>query len=129
MNHFIDYTNHLSKQTFSAAAIVDSGGKQVGEIIIRFTQSQIGYNHQVGVIFHPAELDFSNNKKGGTHEQPGTLFYILREAGVKAFNFGGDLITTYGDKAEGRHYNSMSRFDEIITLKYKRKIYRILWVM
>jgi len=130
--NFIDYTCNVSKQTFSAAAIVDSKGKQVGKIVIRFTDATIGYNHQVGVIFYPAEINYKDNRKGNTYAQPDTLFYILRDAGIKVYNFGGDQVIDY-DMAKkgikGQNYDSMSRFDEIVKLKYNRKTYRILWCM
>ncbi len=129
MKHFIDFTCNVSKQTFSAAAIVDNKGVQQGRIIIRFTDSQIGYNHQVGVIFAPESLDFGNTSKGNTYSQPGTLFHMLDNAGVKCFNRSGDKITNYGDKEQGQCYDSMSSFNEIVTLKYNRKTYRVLWVM
>ncbi len=131
MTHFIDYTCNVSKQTFSAAVITDSKGKQVGKIIIRFTDSQIGYNHQVGVIFYPADLDFSKALKGGTYSQPGTLFHLLDAAGIKQFNFSGQRIVGYDDKAapNTQIYDSMSTFNEITTLKYKRKTYNVLWAI
>ncbi len=131
MKHFIDYANNVSKQTFSAAVIVDSNGVMAGRIIIRFTDSQIGYNHQAGVLFHIAGIDFSDTRKGNTYSQPGTLFHILDNAGVKQFNFGGQRIVGYDDKDEpnSQIYDSMSTFNEITTLKFKRKTYRILWAM
>ncbi len=132
MTHFIDYTQNVSKQTFSAAIITDSKGKQVGKIIIRFTDSQIGYNHQVGVIFHPSDcLGFDKTSKGGTYSQPGTLFHLLDTDGIKQFNFGGQRIVGYDDKTapNTQIYDSMSTFNEITTLKYKRKTYNVLWAI
>ena len=131
MTHFIDYTCNVSKQTFSAAVIIDSQGKQRGKIIIRFTDSQIGYNHHVGVIFHPAELNFSDTRKGSTYSQPGTLFKLLANNGIESYNFNNQLIVGYSKKQpkNTQMYDSMSRFDEIVKLKFNRKTYRVLWAM
>jgi hypothetical protein len=131
-NNFIDYVNHVSKQTFSAAVITDSKGKQVGKIVIRFTGSQIGYNHEVGVVFYPADINFSSTRKGNTYGQPGSLYYLLRDAGVKMYNFSGNQVIDYDMQKKGvsgQNYDSMSRFDEIVKLKFNRKSYNVLWCM
>ena len=128
----LDKTNHVSKQTFSAAVITDSKGKQVGKIIIRFTDSQIGYNHEVGVLFHPAELSFRESHKGNTYAQPDTLYFLLSRAGIKCYNWSGQRVIDYTlieKGVKGQNYNSMSRFDEIVKLKHGRKEYNVLWAM
>ena len=132
MKHFIDHTQNVSKQTFSAGVIVDSKGKMQGKVVIRFTDAQIGYNHQVGVVFYPAEINFKDASKGGTYAQPDTLFYLLRDAGCKVYRRDGIRVIDYTLKdqgIDGQMYDSMSRFDEIEMIKYKRKTYRILWAM
>ena len=130
MKHFIDYSQNVSKQTFSAAVIVDSEGKQVGKIIIRFTDSQIGYNHNVGVIFYPAELNFEKTRKGGTYDQPGTLFKVLHDAGIKVYAHNKRVDGYDGhDIANAVRYDSLSTFNDITGLSYNDDEYSILWAM
>jgi len=127
MKHFIDYSHNVSKQTFSAAVIVDSEGRQVGKIIIRFTDSQIGYNHNVGVIFYPAELSFEKTRKGGTYDQPGTLFKVLHDAGIEVYAHNKRVVRC--DALNSVRYDSLSTFSDITKLSYKGVDYSILWAM
>ena len=48
----IDKINTLSKQSVSAAAIIDSHGNLAGKVLVRFTHSYIGWNHEVEIIFY-----------------------------------------------------------------------------
>jgi hypothetical protein len=132
MPHFIDYSSHVSKQTFSAAAITDSKGNQVGRIIIRFTDAQIGYNHHVGVSFYPADIDFGATLKGSTYSQPITLVKAFDAASVRCYDWHNRIISSeYRNTDDSKIVlaDCMSRFDEIVSLKFKRKSYNLLWVM
>jgi len=131
MKHFIDYSSHVSKQTFSAGVIVDNKGKQAGKIVIRFTDSSVGYNHHIGVVFYPAEMSFKDNAKGGTYSQPRTLFKLFSDSNVKCYTHN-KLIIDYDSRKkhpDGTIYDSLSRFDEITRLKFKRKSYNVFWAM
>jgi hypothetical protein len=125
MTHFIDYTSNISKQTFSAAAITDRKGNMVGKIIVRFTDSQIGYNHQVGVLFYNADLDFSETLKGGTYNQPDTLFTVLTNANIKCYDWHQNQITARGANSA----DSLSSFNDIRYIKHNRKTYTLNWVL
>ena len=128
--HFIDHTDHISRQTFSAAVIVDSNGKQAGKIIIRFTPSQIGYNHQVGVLFHPADMSFEVALKGSTYSQPQTLADLFSGAGVRMYDWTGrEIIAGWKDKEGAVCAQSLSRFDDIASIKHGRKQYSVLWAI
>ena len=127
MNLF-DKLNMLNKQSFSAAAIVDAQGNSAGRVIIRFTDSQIGWNHEVGVIFSDAGLNLAHTSKGNTYSTPGTLYFMLREAGVKSYTWNGKQIGDYDNKT-GQNYDSLGRFDDIAKLKIGRKHYNLLWII
>ena len=130
MTNFIDHTSHVSKQTFSAAVITDSKGKQVGKIIIRFTDAQIGYNHEVGVVFYPADLNFSETLKSGVNNNPDTLYHLLNNNGIKVYSRYSQLIG-YKNKETNKtvRYDSLSDFSDIVRIKFNRKSYNVLWCM
>ena len=128
--HFIDHSDHISRQTFSAAVILNSAGTQVGKIIVRFTPSQVGLNHEVGVIFHPAGIDYASTMKGGTYSQPSTLIELLDANGVKSYAWSGDLIiSSHRAKAGEVSAGSLSQFNDVASLKHGRKTYRVLWAL
>ena len=128
--HFIDHSDHISRQTFSAAVILDSKGRLQGRIMIRFTPSQIGYNHEVGVIFHPAGVDYASTMKGGTYSQPSTLIELLDANGVKSYTWSGDLIFNQSRGEPGQVCaESLSQFSDVASLKHGRKSYRVLWAL
>lgn len=147
MTNFIDKFHKLSRQCVSAAVILDSKGVTRGRIVIRFTNGQIGFNHQLTVLFLAAGLNYSTSSKGGSYDQPGTLFKHLNNTGrvmydnnsvklysdtgkVKMYNYDKKQIVGYGSKIkDSRMYDSLSRFDEICYLKVGRKTYRIAWAV
>lgn len=119
MKSIFEYTNNVSRQTFSAASIVDSKGKQVGKIIIRFTDSNIGYNHLVYVQL-PGFV--RGQAKGNTYNQPVTLFRLIQDNGFRCFAGRGREVMTYGDA------ESLSSFNDIASLKKGNRTYTINWV-
>jgi len=144
MPHFTDYMQYVSKQTFSAAAIIDSDGKSAGKIIVRYTDATIGYNHNVCVLFYPVDgMNYSNTKKGGTYNEPATLVQMLESNNITAYLHDGNRVTSDYDLIYGKrrktpnkrinnnisHAESMSRFSDISSIKYKRKKYNLVWVM
>lgn len=132
--HFIDKINSLSRQSISAAAIVDSDGDMAGKVLIRFTDSQYGWNHEVGVtMWRQADngrqsLDFGRSSKGGTYNRPGTLYFMLREAGFRCFMHGGKEIGDYENKT-GCNYDSLSSFSDIAFIKQGNRKFRLLWIV
>jgi len=128
--NLLDQANHISRQTFSAAVIVDSEGNQAGKVVVRFTPSQIGYNNQVGVIFHPADLSFSKTIKGNSYSAPTTLVRLLNQAGVTCCDWGGTEIVAGHKASEGQvSSESLSRFDDVASIKHGRKQYSVLWAI
>ena len=130
MKHFFDKLNSMTKQSFSAAAIVDAKGNHVGRVLIRFTDSYIGWNHEAGVIFHAENvaLNMNSTRKGNTYSTPGTLYYLFRDAGVKCYDRRDQQIGDYDNKT-AVNYDSLSRFDDIASVKISRKIYKLLWIL
>jgi len=131
MKHFTEYMRDVSKQTFSAASIVDSRGKQAGSIIIRFTDSYIGYNHNVCVLMYGVDgLDYGTTAKGGMYSQPQTMVRHFEAHGVKCFNFYGERI--FGNYQKNRKVlvaDSLSRFSDVHSIKNGNKKYALHWVM
>jgi len=128
MKHFFNRANGMSKHAISTAAIIDSDGNLAGKIVIRFTDSQVGWNHEAGVLFYPADIDFSDSRKGSTYSQPDTLYYVFREAGIKCFDWQGRRFGDYSDRHDVM-IDSQSRFNDIATIKHGRKKYRLLWII
>lgn len=118
MQNFLDHTSHVKKQTFSAAVILDAKGKMRGRIVVRFTPSQIGYNHQVGAIVYGTDLDFNTTQKGGTYDQPQSLVKLLKAHGMKAIHHNGDELS-----------DCHGRFDDCDRIKHGRKVYRVIWAI
>lgn len=149
--HFIDHSNAVKAQTFSCAAIIDGKGKSCGRIIIRYTKSHIGYNHEVGVQFYdganpkPADINFNQTEKGGTYDSPSTLFKMLAEKQFKCFTFNKNPIMSpkaarkynadnqesisKGLKRDAYSHDSLSRFSEVNQIKLGRKTYSVHWVL
>lgn len=118
MKHFIDHINMVSKQTFSCALIFDAKGKQCGKIIVRFTDSQIGYNHQLGMVF--GDLDFGTTFKGDCYSNPDTLIKALQSIDCKALNFRKEIVGIG---------SGSSQFNDIKYIRQGRKTFRIEWCM
>ena len=128
MKYLRDKIDTLSKQSVSAAAITDSNGKQVGKVFIRFTDSYIGWNHEVCVIVYgDGELHGMNSRKGGCYDKPATLYFMLRDAGYRVFN-RTFRIGDYQDKTLC-NYDSLSRFEDISHFKKGNKVFNLLWVV
>ena len=123
--HFIDRLDHVSRQTFSAAVILDADGNQCGRIIVRFTDSQIGYNHEVGISFYHSQLpssesNFSMSRKGSCYSNPATMVDMLQELGFTCW--------THNKPVTGRG-DYLSRFKDIESMKAGNRKFRILWAI
>ncbi len=129
MKHFIDKLNTVSKQTFDTAVIVDAKGKPAGKIVIRYTDAQIGYNNETGVLLYGYDLDFSTTRKGNTYSKM-NAYHMLREIGARVYDFGGHEFIGYQDKAgpNTRNYDSTSNVKDIDSFKIGNRKFSVLWV-
>ncbi len=119
--HYQDKVNTVSRQTLSAAVILNSKGHLCGKIIVRFTDARIGYSHEVGVVMDKLNMDYDDNKKGGVYDTPKTLISMIAAAGGKPMAHGKII-----NKA---HFDVFSRFDEIDGIKVGRNKFKILWAL
>ena len=128
MKYLIDKIDSLSKQSVSAAAITDSSGNLAGKVLVRFTQSYIGWNHEVvAFLFGKEGMRANNSKKGGTYENPTTLYKLINEAGLKCFDYNKRKFGHY-DKGTV-NIASMSQFSDIRYIKDGNKLYTLHWVI
>ena len=130
MKHFIDNYCTVKAQTFDTAIITDSNGKVAGKIIVRYTNSQIGYNNETAILMYSIDgLDYTNTRKGSTYNQE-SVFYILRDVGAKVYNYQGKQFGMYGDKDRENLImaDSISRCTEFSSFKIGNRKYNINWV-
>lgn len=139
MTHFIDHLNTVKKQTFDMAVITNSKGQKVGKIIIRYTDSQIGYNNETGIIFQtrgddPNHLDFSNTIKNGSYNVCNGVYELLTGIGAKLYGRNGVKFHGYMTKfskpvpENGQNVDSMSQPTEFEYFKIGNRRFNILWV-
>lgn len=126
MKYLIDKIDSLSRQSVSAAVIVDSKGNQAGKVLIRFTDSYIGWNHEVSAVIYGSDLNMRTSSKGGTYDKPGTLYKMFKDAGFKCFTHNDNRIGDYSDK-HPVCYDSLSVFNDIHYVKNGNTKYRIMW--
>ena len=126
MKHFYDKVSGMGNHAVSCASITDSKGELCGKVLIRFTNAQIGWNHEVGVLFSP--LDLSQSSKSGTYSVPGTLYFMFREAGIKCYDWHKNQIGDYENKTD-TNYDSLSTFNDIRYIKQGRKTYTLNWII
>ena len=129
MTTFYDKVSDMGRHAVSAACIIDSNGEVRGRVLIRFTPAPIGWNHEAGVMFGPAGLDLGTPSRGEVHSMPGTLFFLLREAGVKCYRHDMTRIGDYDDDPDDCKYDSLSRFNDIAWVKHGRRRYRLAWIL
>jgi len=129
MKHFIDHYQIVKKQTFDTAIITNSKGKIAGKIIVRYTDSQIGYNNETGILLYAADLDFGNTLKGDTHNKE-NVFRLLRSVGAKVYDHSGSQFGTYSDKnrSELRMADSVSQCRDFVSFKIGNSKYKIHWI-
>ena len=130
MQHFIDHYHVVKKQTFDTAIITNGNGKVAGKIIVRYTDSQIGYNNETGVLVYGVDgLDFNNTMKGSTYNHD-SVYRLLRNAGAKVFHHNGQQFGDYSDKNRDGLVmsDSMSRCTDFISFKIGNRKYTINWV-
>lgn len=131
MNDYIqDKINTLTRQSVSAAAIIDSKGNMAGKILVCFTNGLYGWNHEVSAcLFGHDKLSFGKSRKGNCYDNPTTLYKLLRDAGLTAYDWNGRKLGHYDDKRPHVPVDSLSRFSDIRTIKHGRKSYRLEWVI
>ena len=130
--NFIDKYSKLSRQCFDTAVITNSKGDRVGKIIVRYTDSHIGYNNETGIMFHGAgvTLDFSNTVKGNSYDKS-SVYEMLAGAGCRVYGYGGLEFTDDRGKMNNdntQRVESISRCDEFTSFKKGNAVFRILWV-
>jgi len=127
--YFQDHLNTVKKQTFDMAIITDSKGKSAGKIVVRYTDAQIGYNNETGIVLYGYDLSYSNTRKGSTYDQD-SVFHLLRGIGAKVYNHSGIEFCTYRDKKREGLINadSISRCTEFVAFKIGNSKFNIHWV-
>jgi len=126
MTHFYDKVTGMSKHAVSCAAIIDSKGKYSGKIVIRYTNVLDGWNHEIGVMLYEV-TDLGTTSKGCRNSNPSTLYYLLKNAGIKCYDWNRKRLGDYADKAD-RMNDTCSNFSDIKYLKHGRKSYTLHWV-
>ena len=130
MQHFTDHYQQVKKQTFDTAIITDSKGKVSGKIIVRYTDSQIGYNNETAILLYGNDkLNFGTTRKGSTYDHD-MVYRMLRDAGAKVYSYNGDQFGDYSDKNRENLVmaDSMSRCTDFHSFKIGSNKYNILWV-
>ena len=126
MTHFYDKVTGMSKHATACAAIIDSKGRYSGKVLIRYTNVLDGWNHEVGVLLYDV-TDFETTSKGCRNNNPCTLYYLLKAAGIKCYDWNRKRLGDYSDKQD-RNADSCSQFNDIKYLKHGRKSYTLHWV-
>ena len=128
MKYLIDKIVSMSKQSVSAAAIVNSKGEQCGKILVRFTNSTYGWNHEVSAILYEHEtLNMKQITKGESESTPRALYALLKNNNIRCFTHNKE-IGDYSNKLPCC-YDSLSSFSDIARIKYRRKSYQLMWVV
>jgi hypothetical protein len=131
MKYLIDKISSMTKQSVSAAAIVDSNGNMAGKVLVRFTDSQIGWNHEVSAVIYDSEgmvaLNMRNSRKGGTYDKPLSLYALFDDAGFVPFTHNDRSIGSYDNKRDV-NVDSLSTFSDIAYVKKGNKRYSLMWV-
>ena len=129
MTCLIDKINTLSKQSVSAAAIIDSNGNLAGKVLVRFTHSYIGWNHEVvAFLFNHDNMRANDSLKGGTYDTPATLYKIFHAAGLECLDWHKRTIGGYSNKQE-INVDSLSGFNDIRYIKQGNKLFTLNWVI
>lgn len=129
MTHFLDHYSTVKKQTFDTAIITDSKGV-AGKIIVRYTDSNIGYNNETAVLVHGIDgLDFGNTRKGDQYDKT-NVFDLLRGAGAKVYDHSGQQFGDYSckNRDELRMCDSVSRCTDFVSFKIGNRKFNINWV-
>jgi len=119
--HFIDKYSNLAKQCFDTAIITDIKCNAVGKIIIRYTNAQIGYNNETGIIFHPANLNFSKVMKNDCYGRELAVFELLTEANCK-------VLDLYKKEFTRNKVKGISTLTAYCYIRHNKKLYKIHWV-
>ena len=128
--HFIDRVNSMSRHAFDQAIITNSKGEPCGKIIVRYTDSQIGWNNETSIILNGYPLDFGVTKRGSTYDH-GSVFHLLRGVGAKVYGWNGTRYIGYEDKKPKTPYHmsdSTSNCRDFTSFKIGNKKFNILWV-
>lgn len=127
--YLLDKINSMSRQSVSTAVIVDSKGDMAGKILVRFTDSQIGWNHEISATLWGFMDENGNNllsmnksKKGNCYSNPFTLFKLFNDAGLKCYDYSENPISA-------RRADSLSAFSSIAMIKHGNRKFRIYWAI
>ena len=118
-SHFVSRYDAIGKQAISAAVIIDSKGEKCGKIIVRYTESRVGIDREIGVSFD--ELDINSTNKSQNYHGADPLIYLVNSIGYRVFVEVGCSEVRVGD--------GMSDFTSVRILKKRNKIYRVYWAL
>ena len=131
--HFMEKVNSMTRQAIDTAVIVDAKGQRRGKIIVRYTDSQIGWNNETGIIFHygKSNLDFGKTVKGGAYDRS-AVYALLSSIGAKVYGWRGLQYHTYSDKPTKGHnlqnVSGVSQCTDFTSFKIGNKTFKILRV-
>ena len=133
MSHIQDHLNNVSRQCFDTAIITDNKGNAKGKVIVRYTDSQMGFNNETGVIFHHNDIHINctDTRKGSAYNQY-NLYDILSENGCKVLGWNKEQFFNYGNKP--KHFEGMQNIEGISSCKDMRYIkvgnslFKIHWI-
>jgi len=118
MKHFIDKINSMSKQSVSAAVVMH-GDKEAGKILVRWTDSQIGWNVELSAaMYGENEVGFKTTTKGNTYSNVMTLVNHFKQFGIVPLDWGKKPMD-----------ESHSQITDCRYLKEGRKTFKVLWAI
>ena len=129
MKHFIDKVSNMASQVLDTAVITDSTGKVVGKVVVRYTNAQIGWNNETGIVFHAGgkSLDFSVTEKHDSHNNCEGVFNLLSSIGGKVYDYRGEQFAD-NHKLNLRQVGSLSSVKDFTSFKLGNSKFNILWV-
>ncbi len=126
------YTS-IMMQGFESAIIVNSKGDPAGQILVRYTKSDVGCNSETEVSFHSPFEKFSisprDAEKRGAYDRS-AVFDILTEHGARCYDWNGSqfLAGNPRDTTKYRRIDEISRFSDLTSFKIGNRVYRLLWI-
>ena len=132
--HFLDKVSSMSRQTIEAGIITGTDGVPVGRIIIRYTDSKIGWNHEASIWFNDLYNDkapctnFMHTVKGDTYDVGNTTFWLLCDK-LEATLVHRDWSKNKDEGYKSYDPNRIAAFKSIDYFKIGGKTYRIDWAI